>query len=41
MPDEIDYDANQQRLLVARGYVENVSAAVWGYEVSGKQVLTQ
>jgi len=41
MPDEIGYDASRQRLLVGNGYVENVAPQVWGYEVSGKQVLTQ
>ncbi|MGH7171667.1 MAG: type ISP restriction/modification enzyme, partial [Gemmataceae bacterium] len=41
MPDEIGYDASRKRLLVGNGYVENVSPPVWGYEVSGKQVLTQ
>ncbi len=39
MPDSIDYDAGLQRLLVGKGYIENVPAAVWNYEVSGKQVL--
>lgn len=39
MPDSIDYDASKRRLLVGTGYVENVSQAVWEYEVSGKQVL--
>jgi len=41
MPDEIGYDASRQRLLVGGGYVENVPAAIWSYEVSGKQVLSQ
>ncbi|MBS0209716.1 MAG: N-6 DNA methylase [Planctomycetes bacterium] len=41
MPDEIDYDEPQQRLIVGRGYIEHVPAAVWQYEVSGKRVLTQ
>ena len=41
MPDTIDYDATKQRLLIGRGFVENVPAAVWRYEVSGKQVLLQ
>jgi Type ISP C-terminal specificity domain len=41
MPDSIDYDAGKHRLLVGQGYVENVEPAVWLYEVSGKQVLTQ
>src|SRR5439155_22118526 len=41
MPDDIDYDAARQRLLVGRGFIDNVPAAVWNYEVSGKRVLTQ
>lgn len=41
MPNMIDYDAGRQRLLVGKGYVENVPAAVWRYEISGKQVLRQ
>ncbi|HMO64648.1 MAG TPA: N-6 DNA methylase, partial [Verrucomicrobiota bacterium] len=41
MPDTMDYDANKKRLLIGQGYVENVPPAVWSYEVSGKQVLTQ
>lgn len=41
MPDEMDYDASKQRLLVGAGFVENVPPAVWEYEVSGKRVLTQ
>ncbi len=41
MPDTIDYDATKQRLLIGRGFIENVPAAVWRYEVSGKQVLLQ
>ncbi len=41
MPDTIDYDAVNRRLLVGRGYVEGVDARVWHYEISGKQVLRQ
>jgi hypothetical protein len=41
MPDTLDYDASQQRLRVGSGYIEPVPAAVWHYQVSGKQVLTQ
>ncbi len=41
MPDEIGYDAGSRRLLVGRGYVENVPPEVWAHEVSGKHVLTQ
>ena len=41
MPDEMEYDEARRRLLVGKGFVENVPAAVWNYEVSGKRVLTQ
>ena len=41
MPDTVDYDPGRQRLLIGKGYVENVSPAVWRYEISGKQVLRQ
>ncbi|MDI9434127.1 MAG: N-6 DNA methylase [Planctomycetota bacterium] len=41
MPETIAYDPARQRLLIGDGYVEPVPAAVWEYEVSGKQVLRQ
>ncbi len=41
MPDEIDYDETRRRLLIGAGFIDNVPPAVWRYEVSGKQVLTQ
>ena len=41
MPTTISYDAVTRRLHVGAGFVENVPPAVWEYEVSGKQVLTQ
>ncbi len=41
MPDAIDYDPAKRRLLVGRGYVENVVPQMWDYEVSGKQVVRQ
>jgi len=41
MPDEIDYDAKKQRLLVGAGFIDPVPPEVWAYEVSGKRVLTQ
>jgi hypothetical protein len=41
MPDTLGYDAGRHRLLVGRGFIENVPLAVWQYEVSGKQVLLQ
>jgi hypothetical protein len=41
MPDTISYDAANRRLWIGRGHVDNIPAAVWGYQVSGKHVLTQ
>ena len=41
MPDAMIYDATAQCLHVGSGRIAPVSAAVWHYEVSGKQVLTQ
>lgn len=41
MPEAIDYDATNRRLLVGSGYVDGVDPRVWSYEVSGKQVLRQ
>jgi hypothetical protein len=40
MPDEIKYDEARRRLKVGKGFIDNVPAAVWNYEVSGKRVLT-
>lgn len=41
LPDVIDYDGTSRRLRVGRGFIDNVSPAVWNYEVSGKHVLHQ
>ncbi len=41
MPDEIEYDETRRRLMIGKGFIDNVPAAVWRYEVSGKRVLTQ
>lgn len=41
MPDVLSYDATKQQLLVGDGVIENVSPAVWAYEVSGVRVLTK
>lgn len=41
MPDSIAYDPSKKRLLIGKGYVENVEPGMWSYEVSGKQVLLQ
>ncbi len=40
-PDTLGYDAENCRLLVGHGFIDNVSPAVWAYEVSGKHVLLQ
>ncbi|MEB3118092.1 MAG: type ISP restriction/modification enzyme, partial [Limnothrix sp.] len=39
MPDTISHNATLNRLHVGDGYIDNVSAAVWNYEVSGKPVI--
>lgn len=41
LPDTMDYDPATQRLMVGKGYIENVTPEMWAYEVSGKQVLWQ
>ena len=41
MPDSIRYEAATRRLHIGQGHIDNVAPAVWAYEVSGKQVLTQ
>ncbi len=41
LPDDIDYDASRRRLRIGEGHIDNVSPAVWAYEVSGKQILRQ
>jgi hypothetical protein len=41
MPDSISYDPAKRRLWVGKGHIDNVPPEVWGYEVSGKEVLTQ
>src|SRR5438552_478389 len=41
MPDEIEYDETKHHLMIGTGFIDNVPAAVWRYEVSGKRVLTQ
>jgi predicted helicase len=41
LPDTMTYDAAKHRLNVGKGYVDNVTEAMWDYEVSGKQVLWQ
>ena len=39
LPEDLNYDSSKNRLLVGKGYIDNVTKAVWEYEVSGKNVL--
>lgn len=39
LPETMEYDPAKRRLHVGKGFVDNVSPDVWGYEVSGKQVV--
>lgn len=41
LPDRFEYDNGSRRLRIGHGFIDNVSRAVWEYEVSGKQVLVQ
>jgi hypothetical protein len=41
MPHDLDYDPGAQRLKIGKGFIDNVSPAVWDYEVSGKAVIRQ
>ncbi len=41
LPDDMSYDSGERRLRIGKGFVENVTAAMWAYEISGKQVLWQ
>ena len=41
MPETISYTAPARRLHIGSGHIDNVTQAMWDYEVSGKQVLTQ
>ena len=40
-PNELRYDAAARRLFVGKGYAENVSQAMFDYDVSGMNVLNQ
>jgi hypothetical protein len=41
LPDTMTYDPVSHRLNVGKGFIENVTPAMWAYEVSGKQVVWQ
>ncbi len=41
LPETMDYDAAKRRLVIGKGFVENVAPAMRTYEISGKNVLDQ
>jgi hypothetical protein len=41
LPETMDYDTGKRRLVVGKGFVENVTPAMRTYEISGKNVLDQ
>jgi Type ISP C-terminal specificity domain len=41
LPETMAYDAAKRRLVIGKGFVENVTPAMRNYEVSGKTVLDQ
>jgi hypothetical protein len=41
LPERIDHDAAKQRLMVGKGFIENVTPAMRNYEISGKNVIDQ
>jgi len=41
LPETMDYDAAKRRLIIGKGFVENVAPAMRAYEISGKTVLDQ
>jgi hypothetical protein len=41
LPDVIDYQSEHRKLIIGKGFIDNVPPEVWSYEVSGKQVLKQ
>lgn len=41
LPDSIDYDPAKRRLIVGKGYIDNVMPEIWAYEVSGKPIVRQ
>ncbi|MFM0620013.1 N-6 DNA methylase [Paraburkholderia nemoris] len=41
LPDDLRYDASEQRLYLGSGYIDHVGPLVWAYEVDRKQVVQQ
>ena len=40
-PETLEYEPENRRLKVGQGHIDNVTPAMWAYEVSGKNVLRQ
>ncbi len=41
LPDTMTHDAAKNRLHIGKGFVDNVTADMWTYEISGKQTIWQ
>jgi hypothetical protein len=41
LPETMEYDATKRRLVIGKGFVDNVAPAIRAYEISGKNVLDQ
>ena len=41
LPETMEYDAAKRRLVIGKGFVENVTPVMRAYEISGKNVLDQ
>jgi hypothetical protein len=41
LPETMSYDGAKRRLVIGKGFVENVTPAMRNYEISGKNVLDQ
>jgi hypothetical protein len=41
LPDNLRYDASEQRLYLGDGYIDHVAPDVWAYEVDRKQIIPQ
>jgi hypothetical protein len=41
LPETMDYDPAARWLKIGKGFIENVTPEMWGYEVSGMNVLRQ
>lgn len=41
LPETMAYDAAKRRLVIGKGFIENVTPAMRAYEISGKNVLDQ